>query len=42
MAETDQTAKAKAAQKAEKKATQAKAQEAKAKGADKGEKKTTA
>ena len=39
MAETDQTAKAKAAQKAEKKATQAKAQEAKAKGADKGEKK---
>jgi len=38
MAETDQTAKAKAAQKAEKKATQAKAQEAKAKG-DKGEKK---
>ena len=32
MAETDQTAKAKAAQKAEKKATQAKAQEAKAKG----------
>ena len=39
MAETDQTAKAKAAQKAEKKATQAKAQEAKAKSADKGEKK---
>ena len=39
MAETDQTAKAKAAQKAEKKATQAKAQEAKAKGAEKGEKK---
>jgi large subunit ribosomal protein L5 len=39
MAETDQTAKAKAAQKAEKKATHAKAQEAKAKGADKGEKK---
>jgi large subunit ribosomal protein L5 len=39
MAETDQTAKAKAAQKAEKKAIQAKAQEAKAKGADKGEKK---
>ena len=39
MAETDQTAKAKAAQKAEKKAVQAKAQEAKAKGADKGEKK---
>ena len=38
MAETDQTAKAKAAQKAEKKATQAKAQEAKAKG-EKGEKK---
>jgi large subunit ribosomal protein L5 len=39
MAETDQTAKAKAAQKAEKKAIQAKAQEAKAKGAEKGEKK---
>jgi len=39
MAETDQTAKAKAAQKAEKKATQAKAQEAKAKGTEKGEKK---
>ena len=39
MAETDQTAKAKAAQKAEKKATQAKAQEAKAKGSEKGEKK---
>jgi large subunit ribosomal protein L5 len=39
MAETDQTAKAKAAEKAEKKATQAKAQEAKAKGAEKGEKK---
>ena len=39
MAETEQTAKAKAAQKAEKKATQAKAQEAKAKSADKGEKK---
>ena len=39
MAETDQTAKAKAAEKAEKKATQAKAQEAKAKSAEKGEKK---
>ena len=39
MAETDQTAKAKAAQKAEKKATQAKAQEAKAKGSEKGGKK---
>ncbi len=39
MAETDQTAKAKAAQKAEKKATQAKAQEAKAKGGEKSEKK---
>ena len=38
MAETDQTAKAKAAQKAEKKAVQAKAQEAKAKG-EKTEKK---
>ena len=39
MAETDQTAKAKAAEKAEKKAIQAKAQEAKAKSAEKGEKK---
>ncbi len=39
MAETDQTSKAKAAEKAEKKATQAKAQAAKAKSAEKGEKK---